>query len=1363
MRSRIDGKAIELDKLPNMLDVQKESYARFLYGRDGVEEDSGIASVFKGIFPIVDAGNKATLDFVSYSLKEPKFNEDECVQRGITYAATVRALMRLIVWVESEETKSKEIKSIKEQEVYISNIPLMTTKGTFVINGCEYVVVSQMHRSPGVFFDHDRGKNYSSGKILYSTRIIPYRGSWLDFEFDIKDLIYFRIDRKRKMHVSTLLYALGLNKQEIIDFFYNKITFNYNIKEDFWFVNLKLRDFLGFKSFFTLRNMETGEVILEKNTRINQRVIAKLISAKLPISGDFRIDHSVCDELFIAHDIVDKNDNRVTISVGESINGSHFDLIYSLGIESFSILVVDDVYAGNYILNTLKADKNSMKTDALIEIYKVIRPGELANAEIVESLLEGLFFDKDKYDLSDVGRVKMNAKLGLDIPEDHHTLSKADVLHVIKALIAVKDGKMPIDDIDHLGNRRVKAVGELVENQFRIGLMKIARVSVERLSSVDLDSVMPHDLINSKLLTSLIKEFFSVSQLSQFMDQTNPLSEITHKRRLSALGPGGLTRERAGYEVRDVHTTHYGRICPVETPEGQNIGLVNSLAICATVNRYGFIESPYYKVVNGAVTNELHYLSAIEEEKYNIAQASYALDDKDVFIDEIICCRKSGELVNVMRNEVNFVDISPKQVVSVAASLIPFLENNDANRALMGSNMQRQAVPLMIAEAPMVGTGVEYIVARDSGAVIIAKSDGIVRWVDAARIVICSEKTGDMDVYSLQKFRRSNYNTNIGHAPRVKRGDIVHKGNIIADNTATDNGELALGKSVLVAFMPWHGYNFEDSIIISERLVSDDVFTSIHIEELECVARDTRLGPEEVTRSLPNINEAKLVNLDESGIVNIGVKVKPGDILVGKITPKSELPMTPEEKLLRIIFGERASDVRDSSLYVPSGISGTVIDVWILSVHGVEKDQRLHLIEQQKKSNLRKDYNIKLLILNEYFFNQIKDITLGQILSKNFNGFAPSYKIQEDMFVKLLNDGKTGHDVAIKKLWNISVDNQSILKEIKQFKVKYDLLFKKLEDDYNIAAERLLVDSELPQGVLKIVKIFLASKQKLQPGDKMAGRHGNKGVVSKIVPVEDMPYLEDGTLVDIILNPLGVPSRMNVGQILEAHLGWLCKQTGKKIADAFNNMNTLEDVDSLRSLLSKVYTNKADHNVISRCNVDDLRSLANSLKKGALLAAPVFEAPSEELMDDFAKNIGISSVDSVILTDGLTGEKFDRTVTVGYIYMMKLHHLVNNKIHARSVGPYSLITQQPLGGKSHFGGQRFGEMECWALQAYGAAYTLQEMLTVKSDDVKGRVKVYESIIRGVNELECGMPESFNVMIEELRSLCLNIELQDAVE
>lgn len=1311
---------------------------------------------------------------MSYVLKDPKFNEDECIQRGITYSSTLRAMMRLVVLSDDENSCSKIVSAVIDQEVYIGDIPLMTSKGTFVVNGCEYVVVSQMHRSPGVFFDHDKGKNHNSGKILYSARIIPYRGSWLDFEFDAKDLLYFRIDRKRKIYISTLLYALNLDIQEIVNYFYNKIKLYF--KDDGWFVDIVLKDLLGYKAFFTLRDPITKEVIIEKGTRINQRAIAKITSKKLPIAGEFLVDYATSEELFAAHDIL-SDDGQLIVGVGELIGASHFEIIHALGVESFCMLAIDDVCAGNYILNTIKADKNTNRSDALMEVYKIIRPGELANPEILDSLLDNLFFDKDKYDLSDVGRVKINAKLNLSISEDCMVLTKEDMLGVIKALIEVKDGRMLVDDIDHLGNRRVKAVGELVENQLRIGMTKIARVAAERLAAVtdftavadvikkgNKDPVTPHDLINSKLLTSLIKEFFSVSQLSQFMDQTNPLSEITHKRRLSALGPGGLTRERAGYEVRDVHTTHYGRVCPIETPEGQNIGLVNSLAICAAVNKYGFIESPYYQVVNGKVTNNLQYLSAIEEEKYKIAQANSPVDENGFLTEQLLCCRHRGELINVPKEEVDYIDVSPKQVVSVAASLIPFLENNDANRALMGSNMQRQAVPLLVAEAPVVGTGVEYVVARDSGAVIVAKSDGVVRWVDAERIVSCSED-GVIQAYHLHKFRRSNYNTNINNIPRVKNGDFIKTGDIIADGSATDNGELALGKNVLVAFMSWHGYNFEDSVIISERLVIDDVFTSIHIEEFECIARDTRLGPEEITRSIPSVNEAKLVNLDESGVVNMGIKVKPGDILVGKITPKSELPMTPEEKLLRIIFGERASDVKDSSLYVPSGVSGTVIDVRIFSVHGVEKDQRLRLIEQQKIDSLLSDKLVKVAVIGEYFFHKLKHILMNQVLVKNFLGFSPSHKITDDLFDKILSNtkGQKSYDSTVKKLWGVVVSDADAMAEVKSLKMQHDALMKKIEDEYKDAIERVTVEGDLPQGVLKVVKVFLASKQKLQAGDKMAGRHGNKGVVSKVVPVEDMPYLEDGTPIDIILNPLGVPSRMNIGQILETHMGWLCKQVGQKISNMLNSINTIEDIDRLRSLLLKVYTNQIDREIISNCNVDGLLAVSGRLKKGLLLAAPVFEAPSENLMKEFAEKIGVSSTDSLILADGLTGEKFDRPITVGYIYMMKLHHLVNNKIHARSVGPYSLITQQPLGGKSHFGGQRFGEMECWALQAYGAAYTLQEMLTIKSDDVIGRVKVYESIIRGVNELECGIPESFNVMVEELRALCLDVGLQNASE
>ncbi len=1343
------GRIPTVAKLPNLIEVQKNSYDSFLQINNSAEKrtDTGLHGVFKSVFPINDFTGTATLEFVKYEFDAPKFEVDECIQRDISYAAPLRVTFRLIVWLVHEDTGTKEIKGIKEQEVYVGDVPLMTNNGTFVINGTERVIVSQMHRSPGVFFDHDKGKTHSSGKYLYSARVIPYRGSWLDFEFDAKDLLYFRIDRKRKIHATTFLRALGMDNQEIFDTFYERISFKKG--KNGWSTKFNPEKYRGVKLERELIDAKTGKVVAEAGSRMNPRIGKKLVAEGFT-------ERLITDEELLTNfssiDVIDTNTGEVIVKAGDPFTSSTLKSIDAAGIKELFALGIDEVTPGPYILNTLRTDKNQTREEALIDIYKVMRPGEPPTVEAASTLFNGLFFDTERYDLSDVGRMKMNARLGLNLSESKRILTKEDVIKIVGKMVELKDGLGEIDDIDHLGNRRVRSVGELVENQFRIGLLRMQRAILERMSAVEMDTVMPHDLINSKPLAAVLKEFFGSSQLSQFMDQTNPLSEITHKRRLSALGPGGLTRERAGFEVRDVHPTHYGRICPIETPEGPNIGLINSMATYSQVNKYGFIESPYRKVANGKLTDEVIYLSAIEEGKYTIAQANAHIDENGKFVDELISCRRNGDFVMSAPESIDFADVSPKQVVSVAASLIPFLENDDANRALMGSNMQRQAVPLLRSEAPLVGTGMEGVVARDSGAAIVARHTGVVDQVDARRIVIRAtdgkdtSKTVGVDIYNLLKFQRSNQNTCINQRPIVKVGDFVEKGDIIADGPSTDLGELALGRNALVAFMPWNGYNFEDSILISEKLVSDDVYTSIHIEEFEVMARDTKLGPEEITRDIPNVGEENLRHLDEVGIVHIGAEVKAGDILVGKVTPKSESPMTPEEKLLRAIFGEKASDVRDSSLRLPPGVQGTIVEVRVFSRRGIEKDERALAIERRQIQRLEKDRDDELAILEGYIYNRLEQLLDGKKATKSVESIKSGAKITKESLSK----------VTRQKWWNIAVSGAGNAEDIEKLKKEHDQMKADLDKRFKISVEKVQSGDDLPSGVLKMVKVFVAVKRKLQPGDKMAGRHGNKGVISKICPVEDMPYLEDGTPVDVVLNPLGVPSRMNVGQILETHLGWAVAGIGKQIEEMIEGQKSIE---KLRSTLLEVYKNKADANEIKKMDEKSLTELANNLRKGVPIATPVFDGAKEEDIENMLKKAGRSSSGQVTLHDGRTGEAFDRKVTIGYIYMLKLHHLVDDKIHARSIGPYSLVTQQPLGGKSHFGGQRFGEMECWALQAYGAAYTLQELLTVKSDDVAGRTKVYESIIKGDHSFESGVPESFNVMIKELRSLCLNVELK----
>ncbi|MCC8416042.1 MAG: DNA-directed RNA polymerase subunit beta [Rickettsia endosymbiont of Gnoriste bilineata] len=1340
--------------IPNLIEVQKNSYEKsFLqFGvRDFERENKGLQSVLSSIFPIHDPSNIACLEFAKYEFDNPKYDVEECTQRGLSYAAPLKVTLRLSIWDIDEDTGAREIKGIKEQEVYMGDIPLMTKNGTFVINGTERVVVSQMHRSPGVFFYHDEGKVHSSGKFLYSARVIPYRGSWLDFEFDAKDVMYFRIDRKRKLYATTLLRAIGMSTSEIIKFYYDTLTCF--TKNGCWATKFIPESITAHRLSNDLVDADTGNIILASGQKITPRLANKFAQDGVK---NILVEREYLVGKYLSQDLINPDNGEVLAGIGEMITIDMLDSIMTLGILSVDVLAIN-TQSGPYIRNTLFADKNQNYESALIDIFRVLRPGEPANIEAAKILFNNLFFEPERYDLSEVGRIKMNSRLELNIPESTVILTIEDIKHILKVLVELKDGKGSIDDIDHLGNRRVRSVGELIENQFRIGLVRMEKSVLERMSVVELDAVMPHDLVNSKVLVSVVKEFFSTSQLSQFMDQTNPLSEITHKRRLSALGPGGISRERAGFEVRDVHPTHYGRICPIETPEGQNIGLINSMATYARVNKHGFIETPYRKVVDGHVTDEVVYLSAIEEGKYKIAQANAATDQKGLLQEELINCRiDGGNFVMLTPAEIDYIDVTPMQVVSVAASLIPFLENDDANRALMGSNMQRQAVPLIRSDAPLVGTGIEGIVAQDSGVSVVALHDGIVEQVDSTRIVVRTKEqktdgSPGVDIYNLLKFQRSNHNTCINQKPLINVGDYVVKGEVIADGPSTDNGEIALGRNVLVAFLPWSGYNFEDSILISERIVKDDVYTSIHIEEFEIIARDTRLGPEEITRDIPNVSDESLRHLDEVGIVYVGAEVKSGDILVGKVTPKSESPMTPEEKLLRVIFGEKASDVRDSSLRVPSGITGTVVEVRVFSRRGVEKDERAIAIEKQQIEKLSKDREDELRIIEHFVFMRLEKILTGQIVVSGPKTLK-SGQLISDQTLNSLSKGQ---------FWQLIVEDADVMNEIEQIKRHYDEKKDRLNKRFSSKVDKLQSGDDLPQGALKVVKVFIATKHKLQPGDKMAGRHGNKGVISRIMPEEDMPFLEDGTVVDIVLNPLGLPSRMNIGQILETHLGWAAVNLGKKISSMLDQVhNNKTDIEELKSFVSKVYGHNSTSKDIKKMSNEEIMAFCHNIDKGVYFATPVFDGAKVENVKEMLTMADQDPSGQTSLIDGRTGEYFDRTVTVGYKYFLKLHHLADDKIHARSIGPYSLVTQQPLGGKSHFGGQRFGEMECWGLQAYGAAYTLQEMLTVKSDDVVGRIKIYESIVRGDNNFESGIPESFNVMIKEFRSLCLNVKLED---
>ncbi|WP_426407739.1 DNA-directed RNA polymerase subunit beta [Bradyrhizobium ganzhouense] len=1346
------GHIKEVAEMPNLIEVQKASYDQFLMVDEpvGGRLDEGLQAVFRSVFPISDFSGTSMLEFVRYEFEQPKYDVDECRQRGMTFAAPLKVTLRLIVFDIDEETGAKSVKDIKEQDVYMGDIPLMTMNGTFIVNGTERVIVSQMHRSPGVFFDHDKGKTHSSGKLLFAARVIPYRGSWLDIEFDAKDIVYARIDRRRKIPVTSLMFALGLDGEAILSTFYKKIL--YKRTKEGWRVPFDANRFRGYSTINDLIDADTGKVVLEAGKKLTVRGARQMQEKGLKA---LRLSDEELVGNYLAEDLVNPKTGEIHAEAGEEITDKSMKVLNEHGYKELPLLDIDHVNVGAYIRNTLSADKNMTREDALFDIYRVMRPGEPPTLDSAQAMFQSLFFDAERYDLSAVGRVKMNMRLDLDAPDTQRTLRKEDILCVIKTLVDLRDGKGEIDDIDHLGNRRVRSVGELMENQYRIGLLRMERAIKERMSSVDIDTVMPQDLINAKPAAAAVREFFGSSQLSQFMDQTNPLSEITHKRRLSALGPGGLTRERAGFEVRDVHPTHYGRICPIETPEGPNIGLINSLATFARVNKYGFVETPYRKVKDGRVTDEVVYLSAMEEGRYSVAQANVPIDAKGRFTEDLVVCRASGtrDVVPMTPDKVDYMDVSPKQLVSVAAALIPFLENDDANRALMGSNMQRQAVPLVRAEAPFVGTGMEGVVARDSGAAIAARRSGVIDQIDATRVVIRATEDLDptksgVDIYRLMKYQRSNQSTCINQRPLVKVGDIVKKGDIIADGPSTDLGELALGRNVLVAFMPWNGYNFEDSILLSERIVKEDVFTSIHIEEFEVMARDTKLGPEEITRDIPNVSEEALKNLDEAGIVYIGAEVRAGDILVGKITPKGESPMTPEEKLLRAIFGEKASDVRDTSLRVPPGVQGTIVEVRVFNRHGVDKDERALAIEREEIERLAKDRDDEQAILDRNVYNRLAELLEGRQGIAGPKGFKKDTKITRAVL----------EEYPKSQWWLFASPNDKLMAEIEAMRKQYDESKKGLEQRFLDKVEKLQRGDELPPGVMKMVKVFVAVKRKIQPGDKMAGRHGNKGVVSKIVPIEDMPFLEDGTHADIVLNPLGVPSRMNVGQILETHLGWACAGLGKRIGQTVDAYLSKQDIKPLKETLKKVY---GEDETIKTLNDNELLELGHNLSRGVPIATPVFDGAKEADIEEMLKLAGLDASGQSTVYDGRTGDAFDRKVTVGYIYMLKLHHLVDDKIHARSIGPYSLVTQQPLGGKAQFGGQRFGEMEVWALEAYGAAYTLQEMLTVKSDDVAGRTKVYEAIVRGDDTFEAGIPESFNVLVKEMRSLGLNVDLHNS--
>lgn len=1345
--------------IPNLIDIQKNSYKRFLQADipHSARQNNGLEAVFQSVFPIRDFSETCSLEYVSYTLGAPKYDVDECHQRGMTFAAPVKVKVRLVSWDTDKESGVQSIRDIKEQEVYFGEIPLMTENGTFIINGTERVIVSQLHRSPGVFFDHDKGKTHSSGKILFNARVIPYRGSWLDFDFDHKDILYVRIDRRRKLPASVLLKALDYTAEELLDYFYDVETI---VLADGGYkkrVNLELLP--GQRASSDVVTAD-GEVLVKANRKFTKAAIRKLSEHQVELID---VPEEEVAGKVAATDIVDSATGEILVECNEELTLDKIEELRGRGINEFNVLFIDNVFVGPYLRDTLLVDKVTTADDARIEIYRRLRPGDPPTIKSASALFEGLFFMPDRYDLSTVGRIKLNYKLGLEVPVEQTTLTREDILEVVRYLIDLRNGKGTIDDIDHLGNRRVRAVGELLENQYRVGLVRMERAIKERMSLQEIDSLMPHDLINSKPVSAVVKEFFGSSQLSQFMDQTNPLSEITHKRRLSALGPGGLTRERAGFEVRDVHPTHYGRVCPIETPEGPNIGLIASLSTYARINEYGFVETPYRLVRNGIAGNEIRYFSALEEEGHAIAQANAELDENGQLVSELINTRKNGEFMLMSRDDISLMDVSPKQLVSVAASLIPFLENDDANRALMGSNMQRQAVPLLRADSPLVGTGMERIVAHDSGAAVVARHAGVVESVDAGRIVVKidqgeSDETGTgVDIYTLTKFARSNQNTCLNQKPIIRQGARVKAGDIIADGPSTQWGELALGQNVLVAFMPWGGYNFEDSILVSEKMVKEDRYTSIHIEELECVARDTKLGKEEITNDIPNLGEDALKDLDESGIVRIGAEVKPGDILVGKITPKGESQLSPEEKLLRAIFGEKAGDVRDTSLRLPPGTEGVVIGARVFSRKGADKDSRTEIIENAEIDKLLKDQNDEIRIIRESAKNKIKYLLVGSLAA---------VAVSDPAGVVLIDQGAEITAVALDKI-PLSRWQDISLAEAPEVESRVAETFARLGDREDLIKgvfagkiEKIKRGDDLPPGVIKMVKVYIAIKRKLSVGDKMAGRHGNKGVLSRILPEEDMPYMADGTPVDIVLNPLGVPSRMNVGQILEIHLGLAAHGLGLQIQELINQHFGIE---ALRDKISEVYNNQEVSTFLKGLDDEEITLLAQRLAQGVPMASPVFEGVSEAQMKQELQRSGFSESGQMVLFDGKTGEPFREKVTVGVMYMLKLHHLVDDKIHARSIGPYSLVTQQPLGGKAQFGGQRLGEMEVWAMEAYGAAHALQEFLTVKSDDVAGRTRMYEAIVKGKQNLEAGLPESFNVLVKELQSLCLDVDLLEEQE
>jgi DNA-directed RNA polymerase subunit beta len=1346
--------------IPSLIDIQRRSYEKFL--QQGIpwasRGNAGLQAVFQSVFPIKDYNETASLEFVGYHFDRPKYDVDECRSRGMTFAAPIRVVARLVIWDKDEATGVQSVRDVKEQEVYFGEIPLMTDYGTFIVNGTERVVVSQLHRSPGVFFDSDRGRTHASGKLLYNARIIPYRGSWLDFEFDHKDLIYCRIDRRRKFHASILLKALGYSTEELLKYYYKTETVLLDKKDFEKVVDYDL--LLGQRATKDVRHPETREIIVRKNRKFTRMSIQKMQEAGIQT---LQLDEEEVNGLISAEDVINEESGEVLLECNEMLTVKKIDSLRESGLRRVTVLFIDGLNVGSYLRDTIAADKVTTREDALMEIYRRLRPGDPPTLETAENLFENMFFNPERYDLSEVGRLKLNHKFSLNEPLTNRALTKRDILEVVRYLIELRNGNGSLDDIDHLGNRRVRAVGELIENQYRVGLVRMERAIKERMSVQEVDTLMPHDLINNKPVAAVVKEFFGSSQLSQFMDQTNPLSEITHKRRLSALGPGGLTRERAGFEVRDVHPTHYGRICPIETPEGPNIGLIASLSTFARVNDYGFVETPYRYVKDGCVTDEISYYSALQEENETIAQANAKIDPKTgKFMDSFVQVRKGGDTTLEKSEEITLLDVSPNQLVSVAAGLIPFLEHDDANRALMGSNMQRQAVPLLRADSPLVGTGMESVVARDSGVCRVAKRKGIVDYVDASRIVVRVDATeiddtgSQVDIYKLNKYQRSNQSTCFNQKPIVSVGDKIEVGDVVADGPSTDCGELALGRNVLVAFMPWHGYNFEDSILISERLLKEDLYTSIHIEEYECVARDTKLGAEEITGDIPNAGEESLVDLDEAGIVSIGADVKAGDILVGKITPKGESQLSPEEKLLRAIFGEKAGDVRDTSLRMPPGTCGTVIDAKVFTRKGVDKDSRARANEEESEAQLLKDQNDEIRIIRNSSIERMIELLKGRV---SIN------KLVDEKGKILLKKGdeltfEVLSDIDWKYYGDIPLTDKTISERVQKIVKTVIDQSEAVRTAFGERIKRLKEGDELPPGVIKMIKVYVAVKRKLQPGDKMAGRHGNKGVISRVLPEEDMPYLPDGTPVDIVLNPLGVPSRMNVGQILETHLGWAAKGLGAKLNRMLAEHKSSA---SLRQEMNDIFGDKAHEKLINGLDDKNVEKLVRKFECGVAMATPVFDGAPESQIRDLLKRGGNNATGQTILFDGRTGDPFDQDVTVGVMYMLKLHHLVDDKIHARSIGPYSLVTQQPLGGKAQFGGQRLGEMEVWAMQGYGASYALQEFLTVKSDDVVGRTRMYEAIVKGEHILESGVPESFNVLIKELQSLALDVQLLDEVD